>query len=663
MPNTGCRTLHWCALAAVLTLPAAPIYATPLDADEDGVIDANDNCPSILNPYQQDTDVDGQGDACDLDDDDDGTPDVDDNCQKTASTDQKDTDRDGVGDACDPDDDDDGLADVLDPCPRAASGGSRDLDRDGFGDACDDDDDDDGVGDSADNCAMAPNPGQEDLDLDGVGDACDGDLDGDGIPNEADLCAGVASGDQRDADGDGLASPCDEDDDNDGVPDLLDACPAVPDPIQVDNEVDGIGDACDDDDDNDGLPDVEERVAGDDGWVTDPRRADTDGDGSGDGEEVKSGTDPTKGDDYPGHRRPRDATPAGGMGCASGRAGASGLAVLLLGAWLITLRRARVVIPFVLLSASPASALDADAIRLRGLGLGGLVAAPFATLAPLEFRLRLAYRFDARPVELRGPDGHREIGVIEVQNAVDVGIAVGLLRELELELEAPFVLTRTVGPDFPELSGSGPGDLEIGLRYRLAGRLDEESGVALSARFRTPTGDDDALRGAGAAGLEAVLGAWAVLARVRLMLETGVSYVNATPFMDRRIGVELPMVGGVRVDAVRDALCVEGDVATRGRIGSGGGGWPTEVLGSLTVFTGPWRIAAGGAVAVTDGLGAPAWRLFLAIGMGSDPTRDSDGDGIRDALDRCPTVPEDHDDLDDDDGCPEAGTPPGRGKP
>ena len=37
-----------------------------------------DNCPGIDNPSQQDTDGDGQGDACDLDDDGDGFNDVDD---------------------------------------------------------------------------------------------------------------------------------------------------------------------------------------------------------------------------------------------------------------------------------------------------------------------------------------------------------------------------------------------------------------------------------------------------------------------------------------------------------------------------------------------------------------------------------------------------------
>ena len=47
-----------------------------LDSDGDGVIDALDNCPAVVNPDQADFDGDGLGDACDPDDDNDGMPDV-----------------------------------------------------------------------------------------------------------------------------------------------------------------------------------------------------------------------------------------------------------------------------------------------------------------------------------------------------------------------------------------------------------------------------------------------------------------------------------------------------------------------------------------------------------------------------------------------------------
>ncbi|DAC55634.1 MAG TPA: hypothetical protein D7I11_02735, partial [Candidatus Poseidoniales archaeon] len=35
------------------------------DTDNDGVPDVSDNCPSVSNPLQGNTDGDAQGDACD----------------------------------------------------------------------------------------------------------------------------------------------------------------------------------------------------------------------------------------------------------------------------------------------------------------------------------------------------------------------------------------------------------------------------------------------------------------------------------------------------------------------------------------------------------------------------------------------------------------------
>ena len=98
------------------------------DYDGDSVGVTYDNCREVANPAQADTDGDTMGDACDpypasTDNDNDGSTgpfqvtlpfdkdqDIDldkylnsqDNCLSVANTDQKDSDGDGVGDACDP---------------------------------------------------------------------------------------------------------------------------------------------------------------------------------------------------------------------------------------------------------------------------------------------------------------------------------------------------------------------------------------------------------------------------------------------------------------------------------------------------------------------------------------------------------------------------------
>ena len=83
-------------------LRARAAHPEPGDMDGDEVRDEVDNCPTVKNGSQLNTDGDGQGDACDGDDDGDGVPDSGDNCRIVPNPGQEDGDRDGYGDACPP---------------------------------------------------------------------------------------------------------------------------------------------------------------------------------------------------------------------------------------------------------------------------------------------------------------------------------------------------------------------------------------------------------------------------------------------------------------------------------------------------------------------------------------------------------------------------------
>jgi hypothetical protein len=163
---------------------------TDNDSDGDSFCVASDNCPTVANADQVDSDTDGSGDACDTDDDNDGVLDTTDNCRLVRNASQADADSDGRGDACDSDLDGDGVADASDNCPSVANATQTNSDgaSDG-GDACDTDDDNDGVLDGSDNCPVLANPTQTNSDgtADG-GDACDPDDDNDGTPDTSDGC-------------------------------------------------------------------------------------------------------------------------------------------------------------------------------------------------------------------------------------------------------------------------------------------------------------------------------------------------------------------------------------------------------------------------------------------------------------------------------------------
>jgi hypothetical protein len=81
---------------------------TPADTDSDTVLDCVDNCPTVSNVSQQDSDADGLGDVCDTcpldpfnDQDLDSVCGDVDNCPTVANSNQRNRDSDAAGDACD----------------------------------------------------------------------------------------------------------------------------------------------------------------------------------------------------------------------------------------------------------------------------------------------------------------------------------------------------------------------------------------------------------------------------------------------------------------------------------------------------------------------------------------------------------------------------------
>ena len=170
---------------------------TDIDLDDDGIVDAKDNCPQAA----EDKDGFEDDDGCpDLDNDNDGIPDVVDECDNEAEDKDGFKDEDGCLDA---DNDNDTVADIEDGCKDVA--GPVENKGCPWPDA-----DNDGIFDKDDACkdvkGIAAMKGCPDTDSDGITDADDvcptlpglktykgcPDTDGDGFTDNVDKCPNEA---------------------------------------------------------------------------------------------------------------------------------------------------------------------------------------------------------------------------------------------------------------------------------------------------------------------------------------------------------------------------------------------------------------------------------------------------------------------------------------
>ena len=95
------------------------LFSVVKDVDGDGHPDTADNCPTVANADQLDTDGDGLGNACDTDDDNDGVLDVNEGSLGTSPT-NPDSDGDGVNDGQDAFPADPNRTQVPPPAPPSA---------------------------------------------------------------------------------------------------------------------------------------------------------------------------------------------------------------------------------------------------------------------------------------------------------------------------------------------------------------------------------------------------------------------------------------------------------------------------------------------------------------------------------------------------------------
>ncbi len=185
--------------------PQLVVKIEETDKDGDGVLDKDDNCPSLAGPKENK----GCPVEAPKDRDGDGVLDPQDGCPDQAEDMDKFQDEDGCPEV---DNDQDGVTDLADKCPNEAGPianlGCPILDKDG-----------DGILDDKDKCPNEPEDKDGFQDDDGCPEL---DNDADGIPDQKDNCRDEPEDKDGFQDDDGCPE---KDNDQDGLEDKQDDCP------------------------------------------------------------------------------------------------------------------------------------------------------------------------------------------------------------------------------------------------------------------------------------------------------------------------------------------------------------------------------------------------------------------------------------------------------
>lgn len=362
---------------------------------------------------------------------------------------------------------------------------------------------------------------------------------------------------------------------------------------------------------------------------------------------------------------------------------------------------------------APASVKAQSVIQSGGLDLqlfkptkdniGFLTTSQTGVLGHLELNGNIYMNYVDRPLEIgRVTDDQRVEGIVEGITTLDAALTLGLFDRASISLGLPVTVNQDRSGALFDSNDTerGVNDIELTGKVRLLERnFDTEDvfGIGLLANIGIPTGDEDALFGAGGAVLDGVLLVDVEPAR-DLVVAANLGYrfradeasLDDLTFDDQ---VTFKLGAGYRLRRVEylKRWEVMGEIfgsSVASDLFGENRETPVEALAGIRRYTDDgWIFNFGVGAGLSKGVGAPDWRAILGItfypfsepeppcppcpqcltacefpgpedvdGFEDDdgcPDPDNDGDGILDVDDGAPFEPEDKDGFEDGDGIPD----------
>src|SRR5262252_1410440 len=307
-----------------------------------------------------------------------------------------------------------------------------------------------------------------------------------------------------------------------------------------------------------------------------------------------------------------------------------------------------------------------------------------------DFDVGLTLDYAHNPLVLRDPVTNDVVtngGVVSDRLVGHLGAAFGFGDVLEARVGFPVVIVQNGNVSDLRSGSLGTttlGDLRVGGKAALYGKRGEDGfKLALAADLDVPTGSANNFAGDDMFSFRPRVIAGVDMRNFSGALTAGYAFRKERTVAAGNLTVDDQLLAGLALGyAIKPTrLWALGEAFLSHVNGSSGGvrNTPLEaIVGARYAVSGPWMVQGGIGTGLTNGVGAPAVRVILAVGYATDlrpppppppappppppppppvkqppPDVDTDGDGIVDRLDKVPTEPEDKDGFEDDDGCPD----------